>query len=715
MKMYSESPVQSEQEDTLHRRPFALHLVRLVMAAPRKSGFTIAVTGPWGSGKTSILNLTAEILKKENIPVVHFDPWLFSSSPELVGAFFAEVAEQLEEWLPAESEASNLPVKMKRYGAALSALGKGLTLASAVALLANPTGEAGLVVHSAALAAKNIGDQVGTLSEAVDATSSALPGQKTPRSLRQTRDELREQLGSWNSKEPIVVLIDDLDRVERKEAREILRLVRLVGDFPNVVYLLAYDQLRLEQVLQDEDSKYLEKIVQTSVEVPAIRKSEMRKIAAQAINDFFKDQAVHEAEQQYMNDVFNFGVVPVLKTMRDLKRVLNHMPLLVGSVGTEVCGADILAMATLKSAAPGLYQRIAQRPSLVLGPEWAFDKDDHDKERVLLRVHLSELGENENVIEELLGRVFPWTKRMGQGPYSDAGLRKSRRVAHRDVLLQFLEHAIPDGRVSTPTVQRSAEQFGTEEFINQLRTLSTSKFIDLMNRLEDYEGDFEPSRIVPGLQAILTRAELLPVDLPGEPRRQDWITAVDRLVLRVFRQLEEGSVRNAAVSEVVLGEAPIVYRRAALKVAGNHPNAGHNLISSTLEKELRDKLGEEFLSLTAKELNSSRRVLDLIWRFDRDGEKRHLKTLLEESRKAFLYFVELASTIHFSRSDVLGTARLSPRPLTNLAKNCDEVWLLEQIRECQQAGHQTDWMDEACEWLGRIVNGENPEDDYQPM
>lgn len=54
---------------------------------------------------------------------------------------------------------------------------------------------------------------------------------------------------------PIVVLIDELDRVESEEIRTVAQLVRSVADFPGVSYLLAYDRERVAQALGGENAE----------------------------------------------------------------------------------------------------------------------------------------------------------------------------------------------------------------------------------------------------------------------------------------------------------------------------------------------------------------------------------------------------------------------------------------------------------------------------
>ena len=42
---------------------------------------------------------------------------------------------------------------------------------------------------------------------------------------------------------PIVVILDDIDRLETSEIRDVFKLVRLTASFPNILYLMAFDRV----------------------------------------------------------------------------------------------------------------------------------------------------------------------------------------------------------------------------------------------------------------------------------------------------------------------------------------------------------------------------------------------------------------------------------------------------------------------------------------
>src|SRR6266550_507177 len=90
-----ERSIQSKAEDKLERSRFIERLASAVVnPTTRKStGVAVGITGPWGSGKSSILNLLREHLKTQypDALVVQFDPWLVSGRNDLIAEFLGEL------------------------------------------------------------------------------------------------------------------------------------------------------------------------------------------------------------------------------------------------------------------------------------------------------------------------------------------------------------------------------------------------------------------------------------------------------------------------------------------------------------------------------------------------------------------------------------------------------------------------------------------------
>ena len=217
-------PIEDRESDRLGRRAFAESIATHILDVSIDHGFTVAVTGEWGSGKTSVLNMVAETLKERDgaVAVLSFNPWLFGGPTELVSRFFNELSAQLGQ--------RNLG-QLKVVAKVLTDMGKAFAQHSSIPGASPAAAVAGVVVDK----------WTGTPS------------------LLSQRDRLRRTLQTLKSR--IVVIVDDIDRLERDETRELIRLIRLTSDLPNVVFLLGFDRRHVASSLgetEGDGQQYLE-------------------------------------------------------------------------------------------------------------------------------------------------------------------------------------------------------------------------------------------------------------------------------------------------------------------------------------------------------------------------------------------------------------------------------------------------------------------------
>ena len=187
-------PIRVPSDDRLRRASFSRAMAEDIRHAPRGAGFVIALTGGWGEGKTSVINLVTEELRDE-IDVVHFNPWLFSGTHQLVEHFFEELTAQLQE---------TGRERLQRIAKALDAYGR------VVAPLTFFPWVGDLARSSRAIAS--------TVSKTLETDQP---------SARARARELRHQLSRLDRR--IVVIVDDLDRLRPDEIVDVMRLVRLLG------------------------------------------------------------------------------------------------------------------------------------------------------------------------------------------------------------------------------------------------------------------------------------------------------------------------------------------------------------------------------------------------------------------------------------------------------------------------------------------------------
>ena len=249
-----DNPVRSCKDDRLERAGYAEAFTRQVLTLDVSEGTVVGIFGPWGSGKTSFINFTREEFERSEVPVLDFNPWMFSGAEQLVERFFTEMSTHM-------GNKKNLRIigkTFRKYGAAIN------TSAGIVSrLLAMPL-----------------------ISELIYVVTETLGNDTLPLSINALRGKVECALRKCNK--PIIVILDDVDRLSAPEIREVFKLVRLTASFPNLVYIVACDRLRVEQALGEQGlpgRDYLEKIVQWPFNLPEVSSHLLTQQLFDAINN----------------------------------------------------------------------------------------------------------------------------------------------------------------------------------------------------------------------------------------------------------------------------------------------------------------------------------------------------------------------------------------------------------------------------------------------
>ncbi len=92
-----DNPIKRSDDDVIGRAVEANKFARNVLELDTSEGAVVGVLGPWGSGKTSFINLAREEFEKARVPILDFNPWMFSGTTQLIQAFFIELSAQLKQ------------------------------------------------------------------------------------------------------------------------------------------------------------------------------------------------------------------------------------------------------------------------------------------------------------------------------------------------------------------------------------------------------------------------------------------------------------------------------------------------------------------------------------------------------------------------------------------------------------------------------------------
>lgn len=81
--MDGDRPITRRDDDRLGFAPVAAQLARTIVDQSASQGLVFGIEGKWGSGKTTLINLTIEALKAHGDAapeIIAFSPWLVGRS-----------------------------------------------------------------------------------------------------------------------------------------------------------------------------------------------------------------------------------------------------------------------------------------------------------------------------------------------------------------------------------------------------------------------------------------------------------------------------------------------------------------------------------------------------------------------------------------------------------------------------------------------------------
>lgn len=494
-------------------------------------GFVIGLTGPWGTGKTSVLALLEAEL--EDAAVVWFEPWLFTGANELVDRFFGEISAQL-----AQSPSD----KLQKIGERLASYGEAL---------------------SPFLKILNSG--LGELAGAAAAKAAHRPAASTVR--RELCAELEQD------PQRIVVLIDDIDRLDEREVREVMRLVKLVADLPGVVHVLAYDRLRVETALSEGAPEtgqgYLEKIVQASLAIPLPSRSALLEMSLGWLDEAIDTAHTVGVDSRRWQRLLFGGVDRYLRTPRDGRRFANMAPAVVSLCATEVATEDVLALEAIRVFDPGFHDRLLVIADILVGEHSPWDLRSETERREERQRRIDEsltFSRNPSAARHILAALFPRVSYLFDGnPYDFTGATaaqwlQAKRVASGQVFRRYLHLALDRSEVASTTVDEAVKALADEAALRELLAgVSTERMPDLLGRLVNVVGE-QPNPDVTGAASALYEV------IPRLDPARDYSLDPTRSVLWIVEELVASAAADdrEGLATALIEAAPTLSLRQTL-------------------------------------------------------------------------------------------------------------------------------------------------------
>ena len=446
----SDRAITDLQNDLLGRASFSKHLGRAIYEYLGNDGLVIGLFGKWGTGKTSVINMTLQeisTLSKNDdnkLLVVKFAPWNYSDRENLISLFFQCLKNKVE---------NDKSGKLKKK------IGKALN------------------DYAGAFDAVALVPMFGSGLAAILKTTAATEGKKLIQgpSLDESKELLEKAL--LESSQKIVVVIDDIDRLSNSQIRDVFQLVKQVADFPNVIYILAMDREVVTRALEDvhgfDGNEYLEKIVQIPFEIPELSKEKLQHILFTKLDAIVNSCNIEMVlNKRYWSQVFRNCVDPYIHTLRDVNRVVNTFQFKFGLLAQESCVEDVIALTSIDVLEPKLYKWISENKESVCGSEMHSLYSRNMKPEEMRKKYLEEFKKleiNTELAIKCVATLFPvFAKDVNEhnyGCYYENNARGQMRVAQQERFDLYFGLNLEEVNVPRSLINKCIISYTEEELV----------------------------------------------------------------------------------------------------------------------------------------------------------------------------------------------------------------------------------------------------------
>lgn len=271
-------------DDLLDRWPVAKLIQRMITATPTGWSTRIGLYGPWGSGKTSVLNFLQQIAEETGDIVVRLPVWQVTGEAGFMAQFYLQLTTELHRRNLAEPLQPWLKRLSKKVTDTLSKVSN-----STAQVTLPDSAEYASVISAAAQVSGVVFDKLSGMLQLDAEDLSAL----------------HEKL----AKKRVIVFIDDLDRADPQVIPQTLLALRELLDWPDFVFVLAFDKALVSRALHsysaafgESAQHFLDKIIDLPFTLPAPTPKQVQRMAAKSLADscgFLPALAIEQCAQWF--------------------------------------------------------------------------------------------------------------------------------------------------------------------------------------------------------------------------------------------------------------------------------------------------------------------------------------------------------------------------------------------------------------------------------
>ncbi len=668
LEFSNDRPLSSKSDDKLNRAPFAERVAGVLRGLPKGEGLVVGIHGPWGDGKTTVLNLLqADLAADEATATVVFNPWRFTDEPAMLAGFFRVLAGVIRAKLTTRGEdIAGLVEKIGRYASVVN----------------DRFGRAG--------------DIAGAMAEP---------------SLEDLRSRLSEVLAKADKR--LVVLVDDIDRLDKHETHTLFRLIKACADFPNVCYVLAFDDVAVAKSLGerygagDEASgrAFLEKIIQVPLKLPIAMKEDLRSLCFQQV-----DLALSAAEIELTREDggsfvsgFDRGISIRLDTPRAAKRYGNGLMFALPMLKGEVNIVDLLLIEAVRGFYPAIYDIVRANHEEFSGVESEHRRRGSDGPRaaVLLKPLVDALSsEEQEAIKSLLKGLFPRLgNAYGGGGYGSSWLSpwgKAKRISSPDYCPRYFSYSVPKSDVRDSEMDalyaKAAKEAAAEVGKDIAAFFTGGKAKRVIERMRQNEEGAPPNAVASLCVAIAESAKHIP-NPPAFYHFAEPVSQAGILISHLLRRLPTGEPRVTLAKQVIEAADPLWFGAEVLgwlHVTDDADKADSNTLTKDEVKEVGKALVERIKARAATgeplfnvDVSQEQSLLYEWWRVEgREPVQSHLSSVFAKDPKSIALFLQAMAPRSWGQDNVLPrVGELGGNQLKNIKLLYDLDALAQLIRQ----------------------------------
>jgi KAP family P-loop domain len=420
----SDDPIRTWEEDALGRASLVdtMSVKLMISKSP-----VLALFGELGSGKTSTLNLLREHLDDKAI-VVSFSTWLPGSQETFTAYLLSDIANECQKHYA-------VPGLRKSAKRLATALGKDVPL---------------LRSYFESLPEATQRDDIASIHAALE----RLPKR-------------------------VIVLLDELDRMEKEELIALLKVIRGVSHLPNLSFVCAGDFKTIVKTvkgdLNGENIAYFEKFFFDAINIPpldaaAIKKAGIDRLVS-TLNrlSWFENPTDGDGFRRKIGEVWDERIAPFCHNLRTIGLLANAVGSSAAPLRREVHPVDLTLLELLRRFKPQIYNIVAKNsvmltggPGLLRGGIFHTDTEKESLGKSLLAdIQRAAPGDEElRAVKGVLGELFPrfreldnqsWASRLAYTgeDESESGEESSKRIRNPEIFPAYFRYELPEAIFSS--------------------------------------------------------------------------------------------------------------------------------------------------------------------------------------------------------------------------------------------------------------------------